>query len=168
MPAPANTRSAARRTLRFETFNDIRRDLDAIEAAHRAGRLTTTGNWTPGQNLGHLAAFINYAYDGYPAQLGHPPWLVRFVVGLFKKKFIHGKHSPGVKIPRVPGGTVGVENLTTEEGLARLRTALTRMEQITPPKPNPLFGPLTHTEWMALQCRHCELHLGFLQPSDVA
>ena len=30
--------------------------------------------------------------------------------------------------------------------------------------PSPIFGPLTHAEWMALQCRHSELHLSFLHP----
>ncbi|MCC6675527.1 MAG: DUF1569 domain-containing protein [Phycisphaerales bacterium] len=163
MTVPANTRSAPRRSLRFNDFNAIRRDLEALEAAHIAGRLTTSGNWTPGQNLAHLAAFANYPYDGYPSEIANPPWLVRFACGFMKKKLIHKHMSPGVKIPGIPSGTVGAANVPFETGLHTFRAALDRMEKTPPTIKNPILGRLTHEEWMQMQCRHAELHLGFLK-----
>lgn len=163
MATDVNTRSAARRTLRFDDFNAIRRDLDAIEAAQRAGRLASTGNWSPGQNLAHLAAFVNYPYDGYPRQIANPPWLIRFICGLMKNKYIHKHMAPGVRIPGIPAGTVGADEVPFETGLRHFRAALDRMEEAPPSIKNPILGPLTHHEWMQLQCRHAELHLGFLK-----
>lgn len=159
-----NTRSAARRTLRFEDFKAIRTDLAALEAAQRAGRLSTSGNWTPGQNLAHLAAFVNYPYDGYPPEIANPPWIIRLITKTMKNRFIHKSMAPGVRIPGIPAGTVGMLDVPFDQALDDYRAALARMEKAPPGIPNPILGLLTHEEWKLLQCRHAELHLGFLQP----
>lgn len=151
-----------RRPLRFNSIADIRRDLDAVEAGHRAGTLRTSGNWSAGQNLAHLAAFINYAYDGYPKELSNPPWYIRLVLKLMKKRFLYKGLPVGVKIPGIKAGTVGQDDVSVEEGLTRLRSALARLEAAPPDRPNPIFGLLSHPEWMSMHCRHCELHLSFV------
>lgn len=51
-----------------------------------------------------------------------------------------------------------------EEGLARLRKALDRLEKNPPTTPNPLFGHMPHEEWLLLHIRHAELHLSFVHP----
>jgi hypothetical protein len=51
-----------------------------------------------------------------------------------------------------------------EESLPRYRSALERLKKETPTAPNVIFGALTHEEWIALNLRHAELHLGFLLP----
>lgn len=164
MSATVDTRSVAgRRRLRLAHFDDVRRDLDRLEAAAGEGTLRALGNWTPGQVFAHLAAFLSYPYEGYPAQLSSPPWLVRAVSRLLKRRFIRRGFPPGVKIPRVEGGTTGAEKVALAEGLGRLRRALDRMEREAPRAANPVLGPLTHDEWMQLNCRHAELHLSFLQ-----
>ena len=56
--------------------------------------------------------------------------------------------------------------LTVDEALARLRTALERLKSEAPQAPNVIFGPLTHNEWIALNLRHAELHLGFQVPEQ--
>ena len=66
-------------------------------------------------------------------------------------------------IGRLPGGTVGLEELSTDDGLRRFREAFTRLRQTAPTKSNPVFGPLTHEQWIALNLRHAELHLSFHQ-----
>jgi hypothetical protein len=53
-----------RRKLHFETIDDCLVELGKIEAAEREGKLKTLGNWTAGQNLSHLAAWIEYGWDG--------------------------------------------------------------------------------------------------------
>ena len=37
----------------------------------------TLGNWHPGQNLGHLSAWIDYSYDGVPFQV---PFFIRLML----------------------------------------------------------------------------------------
>lgn len=151
-----------RRKLRFDGVAALRADLEQLETAHRAGAVRHTGNWTPGQILAHVAAFANYAHDGYPMR--SPPWFIRLIVKARKNTYLREGLPVGVRIPGVPGGTVGADNVPFDEGLARLRAALDRIERTAPTRPNPLFGPLTHEEWILMQVRHAELHLSFLHP----
>ena len=92
-----------RRQVRFETLDDVRRDVESLADAERSGRLRSSGNWTLGQSLGHLAAWIDYAYDGYPVRKA--PFFIRWIVKLRKQSLLNGKLPQGVKIPGVAGGT---------------------------------------------------------------
>lgn len=152
-----------RRRLRFETFEEMWAEVERIAAAERAGRLRRVGNWTAGQIFGHLATWARYPHEGYPREL-LPPWFIRLLVRFAKRRFIYGEMPAGVRIPRVKGGTMGTEPMSLDEGLRRLREAWTRLRNEAPVKPNPLFGPMTHEEWIAANLRHAELHLGFLHP----
>lgn len=157
-----------RRRLRFNTLDEVRRDAEQLVAAERAGRLRRSGNWTLGQIFGHLAAFIDYAYDGYPPSLANPPWFVKLFLRMRKNKFLRGPLPAGVKIPRVKGGTTGAEPIPTDEGYAKLTRALERLAAAPPAAPNIVFGPLTHEQWCALHQRHAELHLGFVSEGSQA
>jgi hypothetical protein len=160
-----NTARAERRALHFETVDEILREVDRIVAAERAGALRRTGNWTTGQIFGHLAAWIEYGYEGYPPG-ANPPWLVKVIAKLLKKTILYKPMRPGMKLgPRTPGGTFGTEALSSEEGARRLRAALGRLQRLEPVKyHSPALGPLTDDERVAINCRHAELHLGFLYP----
>lgn len=161
-----NTKAVTdRRSLRFNSTADYRLDIDRLEAAHKAGTLRASGNWTPGQAFAHLAAFIDFAYDGYPPELRPPPRLFRFIFGLAKKKYFHGRLPVGIRIPGVKNGTVGADLVAINEGLTRLKRALSRLESSAPTVPNPVFGRLSHEDWTALHLRHAELHLSFLHPA---
>lgn len=165
-PAGSNVNTgkvAGRRGLRFENSRQMMMDVERIAAAERAGRLRRSGNWTAGQVFGHLAAWANYPFDGYPPQL-HAPWFIRLLVRLKKKQFLYGKMPSGVRIPGIEGGTVGTEPLSLDDGLDGLRKAWERLDALAPAIPNPVFGPLTHDEWKGLNLRHAELHLSFLHP----
>lgn len=163
MPTIDTTKVTGRRSLRFASLTDLRKDLDALEAAQRAGTLRTTGNWSPAQNLAHLAAFINYAYDGYPPSFPNPPWFIKLFLKFMKNKYLNAGLPVGVKIPKVPGGTIGADEMPFPDALARMRKAVSRLEQSPPAKPNIIFGPLSHDEWKSMHLRHAELHLSFLQ-----
>ena len=80
---------------------------------------------------------------------------------LMKNRFVHGRLTPGVRIPDVEGGTLATEPTTLDDGLARFAAAWRRLESEPPQKPNMIFGQLTHEEWIQLNLRHAELHLGF-------
>jgi hypothetical protein len=165
MTGPINTKTVADfRTLKFTSLDDIRREAERIAAAERAGALRRSGNWTAGQTFGHLAAWIDFAFDGYPPQI-RPPWFVRALAPLAKGRFLSKPLPRGFRIPKVEGGTVATEPLTLDEGLSRLTAALDRLERSAPTHPNPVFGPLTHEQWKQAHLRHAELHLGYLHPA---
>lgn len=164
-PQVDTSKVSDRRRLRFTTLADLRADLATLERGEIAGSLRASGNWTPGQIFSHLAAFIEFAYDGYPPELSNPPWFIKALLRLRKRAMLAGGLPAGVKIPGIRGGTVGADQAPFPAALARLRRALDRLEQTAPSVPNPVFGPLAHSEWITLHLRHAELHLGFLHPS---
>ena len=161
MSTAIDTAKVEHRTLHFNTINDVHAEIDRIAASDRAGTLRTTGNWSAGQTFGHLAAWINYAYEGYPTK---PPWIIKLILKFQKNKFMRGPLPRGVRIPGSPGGTYGVEPLSTQEGYDRAVRALNRLKAAPPSGPNVIFGPLSHQEWMTMHQRHAELHLGYLHP----
>ena len=152
------------RTLRFETIDDVLAEIDRIVEAERAGTLRSTGNWSTGKVFGHLAAWINYAYEGFPPE-ATPPWFVKLIVRMTKNRWLTKPLPRGFRIPRTPEGTFGTEEMSTEEGARRLREALERLKRREPAKfHSPAFGPATDDERIAGNLRHAELHLGFLHP----
>jgi hypothetical protein len=159
-----NTRTAERRPLHFDTLGDVLKDIDRVVAAERAGKLRRAGNWTTGQTFGHIATWMEYPYVGFPPE-SHAPWLVRVIARMFKSRFLYKPMSAGMKIGRIPGGTLGTDVISTEVGEKRLRDAIGRLQRREPAKfDSPVFGPMTDEERVALNLRHAELHLGFLHP----
>ncbi|MBL9031887.1 MAG: DUF1569 domain-containing protein [Phycisphaerae bacterium] len=156
-----DTSKVQRRSLRFETIAQALAEADRIAAAERAGRLKRLGNWTPGQVFGHLATWVTFAFDGTPLT---PPWIIKVILKMQKNRLLKRGLPAGAKIPDVPGGTLGTEPMSLDEGLARYKSAMQRIDREAPTKPHVIFGPLTHEEWKQLQLRHSELHLSFLVP----
>lgn len=151
-----------RRKLRFNSIAEVLADVERIVEADRAGTLRSTGNWTPGQTFGHLASWINYAYEGFPMKV---PWPIRFLIRRMKGRYLRKGMPAGVKIPGAANGTHGTEPLSTEEGAQRLRAALKRLADGEPGRyDSPAFGPMSLEERIALNLRHAELHLSFLHP----
>jgi hypothetical protein len=149
-----------RRPLRFEKLDEAVRDAEALAEAELAGTLRTTGNWTPGQAIGHLAFWANAPFDGYP-EMRPMPWLMKKLTPLFKKRFLNKGLPAGARIPGVAVGTFGVDAMPTDDALARLRSAFARLASQVPTEPNPIFDHMTHEEWIKLNLRHAELHLSF-------
>lgn len=149
------------RQLRFESVADCRQEIERILQAHQYGTLRTTGNWTPGQNLSHIAAWIEYAYEGFPVP--RPPFFVRWMMRWILPRILRGKMPKNVRIPRVPGGTTGMDDVTIQDAARRLQAALTRLESDEPaPFDSPAFGKMSHADRIRLNLRHAELHLGYL------
>ena len=156
-----DTKKSVRRSLRFATLDDLAAELDRIEAADNAGTLRATGNWTAGQILTHIAAWIDYAYDGYPVKA--PPFFIRWILRWMLKSALRDGLRPGVKIPGVKGGTTGAELVDTRSGIERLRRSIGRLSSNEPVKfASPAFGEMTNEQRVTLNLRHAELHLGFL------
>jgi hypothetical protein len=162
MATLVDTAVAPHRKLRFHSIEDALAEVDRILAAEQSGKLSTTGNWTPGQAMGHVAAWINYSYEGYP--LGPPPWFVRFILKRMVKKYMRKGMPTGRRIPGVDNGTYGVEPMSTVEGAEKLKKALKRLASDEPARfDSPAFGSMPHADRIQLNLRHAELHLGFLR-----
>ena len=160
-PTPVDTKHAkGRRTLRFNSLDDVLADVENLAAAERQGRLRYLGNWTLGQILGHLATWVGFAYDGVPVT---PPLIVRWIMKPMKKRFLYKAMPAGVHIPKAPGGTFGTDPLPLDEGLDRLRRAYERLRTSPPDRRHPIFGKMTPDEWINGQLRHAELHLSFVR-----
>jgi len=162
-----NTKKCDRRELSFRCTGCVKKELDRIEASHRAGTLVSTGNWTPAQGLEHLARSWSAAIDGFPENF-KPPAAIKVVAKLFfKKKAVSGATAPaGIKVPQEVRDAFEVGADTDfDEAMAHLRAQIARTdggEKFS--HPSPLFDELTHDEWLKLQLGHCQLHLGFMRP----
>lgn len=150
-----------RRKLQFDTIDDCLAELGKLEEAEREGKLKTLGNWTAGQNLSHLAAWIEYGWDGYP--MSKPPLPIRLAMKLMLGKILKNGMDAGVKIPGIEGGTLGADDMETLAAVDRLRTALNRLKSGEEAvHDSPAFGEMSHEKRVKLNLRHAELHLGFL------
>jgi hypothetical protein len=154
-----------RRTLRFGSIDEAIAEAERLVAAEREGRSTCVGNWKLGQALGHLATWANFAFDGYPPEV-RAPLPVRMILRLMRGTILNKGMMPGVRVGKIPEGTVGLEPLDADEGLRRFRAAMERLRASAPTTANPVFGPLTHEQWIALNLRHAELHLSFQCPKN--
>ena len=160
--APIDTgKVTTRRKLKFYAIDQALAEVDRLVESEHAGRLNHVGNWTLGQTLGHLASWAEYVYAGYPLKT---PFFIRWILRSRKQKFIHEPMQAGVKIPGLPGGTIATDPVPLDEAADRTRHAFARLKSETPTLVHPIFGPLTQDEWIAINLRHAELHLGFHVP----
>ncbi len=156
-----DTKKVERRQLRFESIDEVLVEVDRIVAASHAGTLKAQGNWTAGQILAHLAAWIEYGYNGFPMK--PLPWIVRSILRLTLPGMLKKGMRPGVMIPGISAGTTGQDDMPIDAAADRLRRALARLaagEEC--PHDSPAFGKLSHDDRIRLNLRHCELHLSFL------
>jgi hypothetical protein len=149
----------ARRVLRFETLDEMLADARACAGAAGVRRV---GNWTLGQAMNHLAAWIDYPFVGYPPEL---VFSEEVKARAAKAQIMSAPMRPGERIVEGPAGTLATEVATDEDGLARLEAAAARLGAGAPvqtlPLEDPAFGVLTHHEWAEMSLRHAELHLSF-------
>lgn len=151
-----------RRTLHFATIDELLAEIDRVVEADKSGTLRTVGAWTPGQILGHVAAWIEYGYQGYPMK--PVPWFVRFILRRQLKKYMKRGMPTGVRIPRVPDGTYGIDEMPTEQAAEQLRIALGKLQRREPAKfDSPAFGAMSEEDRVRLNLMHAALHLSFLQ-----
>ncbi len=158
------TKVKDRRPLRFNSLDEMLADARSLAAAPKIRQL---GNWTLGQALNHLAAWIDYPYLGYPEGLFIPEEM-KANARAIKHRMMMQPMSPGENLPgpaAPPAGTFATEIVPTHIALPRLEAAAARLRTSEPTHPDPAFGPVTAHEWTLMNLRHAELHLSFFQIS---
>lgn len=151
-------RVQGRRSLRFESLDDILREAECV--ATHPGR--TLGNWSVAEILDHLANSIRAAYEGPDARVS---WMIRWILApLIRSSVLNQPMRPGTSLPKVMSHFLPGDDPTTGESLEKLRTWIARMRTEKPPLEHPIFGKLSHDNWVKLHLRHAELHLSFILP----
>ncbi len=151
--------SMEHRKLHFDTLADAMAEAERLAATE----VTTSGSYSLGQIAEHLAITLNVA-GGFiePPKM---PWFVKLLGRAIKNMVINKPSKPGFKLPSKaqsffwPG-----KELTTEQGMAKLRDAYSKFVSLENYPVHPLFGRMTKEQSHQLQCRHFELHLGFVHP----
>jgi hypothetical protein len=158
-----NTKTCRRRLVSYASLDDVGRDLDRIEAAHRAGTLKRLGNHEAGPVCQHLAMAMQRSFDGFPIR-ANP--LLRMLGRAMKKRELARQFRPGFKLGAAAEQFAWSDATTFDEGMGNLRTQLARARAAgaAPAGAHPFFGPMTPAEWQVYYLRHAELHLSFLQP----
>lgn len=154
--------SVARRTLRFASLDDVLAEARRLMEAAQAGRLSYAGRWTLARMLNHLAVWMEYAYTEAPLKV---PFFMRWLLRPMKRRMLTTSMKSGLRLPKVQGGTLGIEDVPLEQAVRRFEAALGRLKSEPPTRAHPLFGRMTHDEWIALHLRHAELHLSFAVPA---
>lgn len=162
---PVDTRKAHRRTLTLASIQDLEQELERVRAAYHSKTLRASGNWTPGQMLGHLAKWMSFSFDGYPFDA--PAW-IRFLARPFRDRLVRRPMSPGIAVTPSRGSAGDDPDYPFEVGYDLLRTQLDRLRAgEAMDKPSPVFGRLTQDQMTALHLNHAALHLSFLHmPGD--
>jgi len=114
-----------RRTLKFNSLDDILAELDRLEGK----KLTPIGNWSVGQILAHIAIPINGAIDGMKFR---PPWFIRMVARLLKKRFLSQPMPPGFKIPADAQAELIPPPTSEPDDFNILRKAIQRLKSESP------------------------------------
>jgi Protein of unknown function (DUF1569) len=148
-----------RRQLKFSTLDEILADVERLNQ----GKVRALGNWSPGQNLTHLAIIMNGCLDGIPYQA---PFYIQTAGWFLKKRFLKNPMPAGFDLPKAAAAQLVPGDTSWEDGLRQFRTALQRMKTESQRHPHPVLGELTREQWDQLHCRHSELHLSFLIPES--
>ncbi len=150
-----STTTPGRRTLRFESVDEVIPEVERLLAGH-----TTVGNWSLARICQHLAGAIRLAVD-MPATTRHDPSL-QIGAERVAEIFATGMLPEGFPLPTALATS---EPLGEHEAADRLREAIDYYKASPGPvAAHRFFGPLTKEQWDHLQRIHCAHHLSFAIP----
>ena len=141
-----------RRRLKFHSFDEVLADAQQLYA----GQYHTLGNWSLGRALGHLGNAMIGSVEGGTFRVRW--WLKLVGPWIIKPRLLRGPFPAGFKLPgRAERLLVPDDNISFEEGLARLEAGIERLRSIDQRGSHPVVGKLNVAEWDSFIC-HCELH----------
>ena len=152
--------SPNRRVLHFDSMPH------AMEEARRLAevKVHTTGHYSLGQILEHLARALDVVTGARPNL--PVPWYAPLFGRLIRRWVIHNPPRPGFKLPgKAQSFLWPDEEVAVDAALGHLEQAYERFMSLSEYPTHPLFGRLSPADHQQLQCRHFELHLGFVHPS---
>jgi hypothetical protein len=152
----ATTATPTRRRVRYTTLEEV------IAEADRAVRenAPTTGNWSLGQIIEHLATAQDKLIDGFGFSA---PWPLPIVGRLvFKKRLLEKGLTPGFKLSAKGAAILVPGETDAHAALEHFRKSTERLKTETKRSAHPFLGPLNVDECNRLCLRHAELHMSFV------
>ena len=108
---PVDTKKVTnRRTVKFATLGDIVADVEQL-----GDNVRGEGNWTPAQNVGHVATLVELSLDGFPPTI-KAPLPLRLLGPLFKGRALRKTLSAVASIRWTRSSTHKIERLTSIPG----------------------------------------------------
>jgi hypothetical protein len=152
-----NTKTATRRQLTFTSLDEILADAERAVASNAA----TTGNWSLGKILEHVATVMEKFVDGFETK---PPLPVRLICRWFlKNRFLRNGMQPGYQLRGKIAKELLPDNTDPQQALQHLRQAVEHMKNHTGDIAHPFFGPMNRQEFIGMTCRHAEMHMSFIE-----
>ena len=154
------------RQLHFDSLDQVLAEAKRIEQHPDAA---TVGTWTASQNIWHVARYIQASVEGYPFTV---PWYFKLLGPMIKKKMISSKMASGFKTDdgvqeHMEPQRQPAEETTMERAVPMLERWVNEAKAKGFIAKNPVFGRMTTEQWVALHCRHAELHFGLIElPSE--
>lgn len=149
-----------RRQLRFGHLHELVDDVEQFK-----GQVRGTGNWSPGQIVGHIARVIECSLDGF--EVPNAPLIVRGILKMMRSSILNKPMKPGFKLPGKFSFLKPDPDITWEQAVGQLKKVVLRIETGQRMQHrSPVLGFLEHEEWIQLHCRHAEMHFSFLLPVE--
>jgi hypothetical protein len=154
-----STGTASRRRVHYNSFDEVLADAErAVQ-----GKAETTGNWSLGRILEHLAIANEKSIDGFGFQAPLP---VRMIAGTFlKKRLLRNGLKPGFQLSKRGAQVLVPEEINADTALDHLRRSVKRLKSETKRSPHPFLGSMEIEESNCLNLRHAELHMSFVKLS---
>ena len=151
-----DTTKTERRLVNYPTLEEIFSDAERLVAAGAR----TTGNWSLGQILKHVATVMDKSIDGFDV---NPPFFMRWLsILFFKKQFLRDGLPSGFKLKGGAAKELLPDESDVQAELEHLRTAVERLKNEPHRAFHPFFGTMTREESDLLNRRHAELHFSFI------
>jgi hypothetical protein len=150
------TATPTRRRVRYSSLDEVVADAQRAVGAKAA----TTGNWSLGQILEHLATAQDKMIDGFGFST---PWPVRTLGRLFFKKRVLTKGlTPGFRLNPKAAAVLVPGETDAAAALEHFRRSTERLKTEQQRSAHPFLGPMTVEECDQMCLRHAELHMSFV------
>jgi hypothetical protein len=149
------TATSTRRRVRYACLDEVVTDAERAVSANSA----TTGKWSLGQILEHLATANDKTIDGFGFSA---PWPLRTIGPFFKKRVLAKGLTPGFNLNPKAAAILVPGEIDTAAGFEHLRKSTERLKSEQKRAPHPFLGHLTLDESNRLCLRHAELHMSFV------
>lgn len=152
-----NTKKAERRKIDYPTLDDVLADARRLVEANAE----TTGNWSLGQILQHIATVMEKTANGFEMKAALPIRLLgRFVL---KHLFLKYGMSPGFQLKGAAAKELLPDDTDPQQELERLARAVEQLKTQTEFPDHAFFGPMDQEFAQRINCRHSELHMSFVK-----